>query len=69
MERITEWKPIALRLRREDDVRADLGKIKFKIWIKVAMNGEALNRSVEQAKLTKSCSAKRSRKKILFYRG
>lgn len=74
MKRITEWRTIAVRLRREDDVRADLGKINFQIWIKVAMDREALKRSVEQAKLTKSCSAKRSKKKefdlhhvLLFY--
>jgi hypothetical protein len=57
VKRITEWRPIAVRLRREDDVRVDLGKIKFHIWIKVAVDREALNGGVEQAKLTKSCSA------------
>jgi hypothetical protein len=40
VKKITEWRPIAVRLRREDDVRADLGKIKFLIWIKVAMDRE-----------------------------
>jgi len=61
--KIKHWRPIAVKQRWED-VRADLGKIKFQIWIKIAMDRKGLKRSVGQVKLTKRCSAKRSRKKI-----
>jgi hypothetical protein len=46
VKRITEWTPIAVRigrqrLRREDNVRVDLGKMKIQNWSKMAMDGEA----------------------------
>jgi hypothetical protein len=53
VKRITEWRPIALsrvgrpRLRWEDDVRADLGKMYILNWSKMAMDREALKRTVE----------------------
>jgi len=40
-------------LRWEDDVRADLGKIKIQHWSKLAMDRERWKRSDEQAKTQK----------------
>jgi hypothetical protein len=56
VKRITEWRPIAVRrigrprLRWEDDVRVDLGKMKIRNWSEMAMDREAQKRTVEQAK-------------------
>jgi hypothetical protein len=44
VKRITEWRPIAVkrisreRLAWEDDVRVDVGKMKNRNWIKMAMD-------------------------------
>jgi hypothetical protein len=38
------------RLRRKDDIRADLGKMKIQNWSKMAMDRETWKRTVEQAK-------------------
>jgi hypothetical protein len=54
---ITEWRPIAvrgigrLRLRLEDDVREDLGRMKIQNWSKMPMDREAWKRFVELAKI------------------
>ena len=58
VERITNWKPTAVRTgtqrrRWEGDVREDLGKTKIKNWSKMAMDGEAWKRIVEQVKTHK----------------
>jgi hypothetical protein len=56
VKRRGEWRPIAVRrigrrrLRWEDCVREDLGKIKIQYWTKMAMIREEWNRIVEQAK-------------------
>jgi hypothetical protein len=39
-----------LRLRWDDHVRKDLGKMKIQNWSKMAMDREAWKRIVEQAK-------------------
>lgn len=36
MKRIRESRPVAVWLKWEDDVRADLGEITFQIWVKVS---------------------------------
>ena len=65
---ITERKPNAVRkfgrprLRWEDHVRADVGKMKTQNWSKMAMDKEAWKRTAQQVK-TQSCSAKRRRRK------
>ena len=48
-----------LRVRWENDVRVDLAKINIHNLSKMAMDRNARKRTVQQAKLTKSCSAKR----------
>jgi hypothetical protein len=59
VKRIIEWRPIAVRrmsrprLRWENDVRADLGKMKIQNWSKIAMGREAWKRIGEQAKTHK----------------
>ena len=56
MATVTEWRPIAVRragrpeLRWENDVRADLGRMKIRDWSKMAKNRKAWKRTVEQAK-------------------
>jgi hypothetical protein len=53
---ITEWRPVALRkigrlrLRLEDDVRENLGRMKSQNWSKMAMARETLKRFVELTK-------------------
>jgi len=55
VERITEWRPIAVRtigrprLRWKGDVREDLGKMKIQNGSEVAIEREAWKRIVEQA--------------------
>jgi hypothetical protein len=59
VERITEWRPIAVRrigrqrLRWEGDVREDLGRMKIRNWSKMAMGREKRKRIVRQAKTHK----------------
>lgn len=58
MKIITDWRPTSVRvarqrLRWEDDVRADLEKMKIQNWSKMAMDGEAWKRIVEHAKTHK----------------
>ena len=59
MWRKTQWRPTAVRrigtpqLRREKDVRADLGKMKIKNWNKMAMDREAWKRNAQHAKIHK----------------
>jgi hypothetical protein len=59
VERMTEWRPIAVRrigrprLRWEGDVREDMGKMKIQNGSKMAMEREAWRRTVEQAKTHK----------------
>jgi hypothetical protein len=43
LKRITDWEPVVgrigrPRLRRDGDVRVDVGKTKFHIWSKMAMD-------------------------------
>jgi len=55
VKRITEWRTNAVRrigtprLRWEDDIREDLGKMKVHNWSKMAMDRDAWRRIVEQA--------------------
>ena len=59
VKRKTEWKPIAVRrigrprLRWDDDVKADMGKMKIQHWSKMAVGRQAWKRIVEQAKTHK----------------
>jgi hypothetical protein len=59
VKRRTEWRTIAVRrigtprLRWEDDIREDLGKMKVQNWSKMAMEKDARRRIVEQAKTHK----------------
>jgi hypothetical protein len=64
---MTEWRPAAgrkigrQRLRWEDDVRADLGRMKIQKWSKMARlekHGKVL---LIRPKPLKNCSAKRRR--------
>lgn len=56
VKRITEWRPIAVRSigrprwRWEDDVRANIEKMKIQNWGKMAMDIDAWKRVVEQTK-------------------
>ena len=68
VERITDWRQIAVRriggqrLRRKGDVREEMGKTKIQDWSRME------KRIVEWPKLTKSCSAKRIRRRFVpFY--
>jgi len=56
MRRKTQWRPITVRngtprLRRENDVRADLGKMKIQNWGQMAMDREAWKRNDEHARI------------------
>ena len=59
VKRITEWRPFAvrrigrLRLRWEDDVRENLGRMKIQNWSKRAIDREAWKRTAEQARTHK----------------
>jgi hypothetical protein len=66
VQRITGWRNYSKwigrpRLRWEDDIRADLEKMKIQNWSKMAIDREAWKIIVEQAKTHKECSAKRRR--------
>ena len=68
VERITDWRQIAVRriggqrLRRKGDVRQEMGKTKIQDWSRME------KRIDEWPKLTKSCSAKRIRRRFVpFY--
>ena len=66
VKRVTEWRPMAARricrpMLRWEDVRED-SKMKIQDWSEMAMDKEAWRINVEQAKITKSCSAKRRRR-------
>jgi hypothetical protein len=56
VKRITEWRGIAVRrvdrprLRWEDDVRGDLGKMKIQYLSEMAVDREAWKNIFEQAK-------------------
>jgi hypothetical protein len=59
VERVAEWRPIAVRgvgrtrFRGESYVRADLGKIKIQNWSKMTVDIEASKRTAEQTKTHK----------------
>ena len=59
---IYKWKPLASRPigrpknRWEDDVRKDLQTMKIKNWKKSVLNRDLWKTTVEQTKLTQSCS-------------
>ena len=56
VKRITEWRAIAVRkigrprVRWEDDVREDLGKMEIQNWSKMAVDREIWRRIVEQTR-------------------
>lgn len=66
----SEWRPTAVwrigrpRLRQEDDVYGDLGRIKFHFWSEMAMDREAGKKTVDQAK-THTVVAPSAEKKML----
>jgi hypothetical protein len=59
VKRITDWRTVAVRrigtqrLRWEDDIREDVGKMKVQNWSKMAMDRDAWRRTAEQAKTHK----------------
>jgi hypothetical protein len=65
VKRITERRPIAVRrfgrprLRREDDVREDVGRMKIQNWNKLAMDGEARKEFLSRPKIIRNLGAKR----------
>jgi hypothetical protein len=64
---MTEWRPTAgrkidrQRLRWEDDVRADLGRMKFQNWSKMVRLEKHGKEMLIRPKPLKSCNAKRRR--------
>jgi len=64
VKRITQCRPIAvrrigrLRLRLEDDVREDMGSMKFQNWSKTDIDRDAWKRTVEQAKTHRVVASK-----------
>ena len=64
---MTEWRPTAgrkidrQRLRWEDDVRADLGRMKIQDWSKMARLEKHGKELLIRPDLLKRCSAKRRR--------
>jgi hypothetical protein len=71
VKRITEWRPIAVRrigrprLRWEDDVRADLEKMRIQNWSKMARDREVWKRIVEHAKTHKVLQRQKKKKFLL----
>ena len=70
VKRITEWRPIAVRRigrptwRWEDDVKANIEKMKILNWGKMPMDRDAWKRVVERPKLMKSCNTRRRRSNL-----
>jgi hypothetical protein len=70
VKRITEQRPIAVRrigrprCRWEDDVRANLEKMKIQNWIRCLWIEKHGRELLSRPKLTKSCSTKRSRSNL-----
>jgi hypothetical protein len=66
--RITQWRSTAVRrigrmkLRWNDDVREDIGKINIQNWSKMAMDRETRKTTVEQAGTRKESQRRRRRR-------
>jgi hypothetical protein len=78
VKRITQCRPIAvrigrLRLRLEDDVREDMGSMKFQNCSKMDIDRDAWKRTVEQAKthrvVTSKCPDQPSQPLIQWVQG